>query len=370
MQEKGIINTNQFIWMLFIIITSVPNLLAPGLLIIIAGRDAWLSVIGGWILDVHLAIVYAYMGIRFSGQNFVQYSITILGKYLGRIVGIMFPLFFLLVCTLLMSGFGEMMKNMFLPKTPIEVILISGFLLVGFGARKGIEVNGRTAEVLGPIYLLSMIVFSLLIIPKVNINLLKPQFDQGVFHFLPGAPFILTFYGICIMMAMFIPLCNRPENGFLAKFTAVSMGAYMVGSMVVLSTAVFGFEQVRNMAHPALLVSRMVNIGQFVERIEVFWMVILVGSAILASTITIWAFSLGISQIVGLKTYKPLVYPGILISFAISMTSFGDFLELTDFIHYTYPVFAAFVEAGLEIFLFILALVLNKRGNRDKKISP
>jgi len=361
MQEKGIISTNQFIWMLFIIITSVTDFLAPEFLIMIAGRDAWLSVIGGWFLDVLLALVYAYMGIRFFGQNFVQYSITILGKYLGRIVGIMFPLFFLLVCTVMMSGLSQLIKVMFLPKTPFEVILISGFLLIGYAARNGIEVNGRVAEVVGPVYLLSIVVLSLLLIPNVEISRLKPQFDHGVYPFLVGSPFILTFFGICIMMAMFIPLCNRPENGFLAKFTAVSIGAYVIGSIVVMSVAAFGFEQVQNMLNPGLMLSRLINIGHFWERVEIIWMVIAVGSGILASAVMIWAFSLGLSQIVGLSDYKPLVYPAVLISVVTSLTSFDNYIELTNFIHYTYPIIAVIVEAGLEIFLFITALVLNKR---------
>lgn len=362
MQEKGIISTNQFIWMLFIVITSVPNFMAPGFLIMIAGRDAWLSVIGGWFMDVQLALVYAYMGIRFAGQNFVQYSVTILGKYIGRVVGIVFPLFFLLVCTLLMSGMVQLIKNLFLPKTPIEIILIAGFTLVAYAARHGIEVNGRVAEFIGPLYLLSIVVLGLLLIPNVDISRLKPQFDQGVSPFLTGSPFILTFYGICIMMAMFIPLCNRPENGFLAKFTAVSMGAYVVGSIVVLSIAVLGFEQVEHLIYPGLAVTRMVNIGRFWERVEILWMVISVGSGILASAVMIWAFSLGVSQIAGLSTYKPLVYPAVLISLVTSLTSFDTIVKLADFIRFTYPVIAVFVEAGLEIFLFILALVLNKRS--------
>jgi len=42
--------------------------------------NAMVSLLLAWFLDVLLAIVYAYMGIRFPGQNMVQYSITILGK--------------------------------------------------------------------------------------------------------------------------------------------------------------------------------------------------------------------------------------------------------------------------------------------------
>lgn len=363
MQEKGIISTNQFVWMLFILITSVSAIQIPGMLIMQAGRDAWLSVIGGWFLDVLLALVYAYMGIRFPGQNFVQYSITILGKYVGRIVGILFPLFFLLVCTLLMRGLSQLINAFFLPSTPFEVIMISGFIVVGYAARKGIEVIARVTEVLGPLYILSTVIVVLLVSPYVEMDRLKPQFDHGVYPFLIGSPFILTFFGICIIMAMFIPLCNRPENGFLAKFIAVSLGALFVGTIVILSVAVFGYEQAQNMYAPGLELTRMINIGRFLERLEIIWMMIATGAGVIASANLLWAFSLGISQIVGLRTYKPLVYPAALIALILGLTSFDSNMEQMSFVQYTFPVFAVFVEAGLEIFLFIVALVLNKRGN-------
>lgn len=168
MREEGVISTGQYIWMLFVLIASVTNFLAPEFLIGIAGRDAWLSALGGWFLDAMLAIIYGYMGLRFAGQNFVQYSVTILGGFLGRIVGLMFPFFFLLVCTVLMSGLAHLINTMFLPKTPLFVILGAGLLLIGYAAGQGVEVNGRVAGLIGPVYLLSIIVLIFLVIQMIS----------------------------------------------------------------------------------------------------------------------------------------------------------------------------------------------------------
>ena len=164
------------------------------------------------------------------------------------------------------------------------------------------------------------------------------------------------------MMAMYIPLCNRPENGFLGKFTAVSMGAIFVGIISVFAPAVFGVESAMRMFAPGLELTRFISIGPFFSRLDMIWMLIVIGAGFMASASLLWAFSLGVSQIVGLSTYKPLVYPAALISLMLSLTIFDNSVEQAIFIHYTYPVLAAFIEAGLEIFLFILALVLNIRG--------
>lgn len=164
------------------------------------------------------------------------------------------------------------------------------------------------------------------------------------------------------MMAMYIPQCNRPENGFLGKFSAVSMGALFVGLIAGFSPAVFGVESAKRMFDPGLELTRVITLGPYFERMEVIGMLIIIGAGFMASASLIWAFSLGVSQIVGLSTYKPLVFPAALVSFMLSLTLFDNIIEQVKFVHYTYPVLAAFVEAGLEVFLLFMALALNKRG--------
>jgi len=364
MEQKGIISTNQFVWMLFIVITSFAVLQIPGILIFHAGRDSWVSVVGAWFLDVLLAIVYAYMGLRFPGQNFVQYSISILGKYVGRIVGIMFPIYFLMVTSLLMRSLGALVVNLSLNNTPIEVILAISYILIAYGVRKGIEAIARTCEVLGPIFLLSLVTFFALVIPKVKVNRLKPLFSEGFYPSLTGVPFILSFVGICIIMAMYIPICDRSKNGFSAKFIAVSLGAAMIVLLVCLSINIFGSEQAGNMLNPGIQLARLVSVGKAVERLEMIWIIVAVAAGVMTSANLIWAFSLGISQIVRLSTYKPLVYPAVLIAFILGLTSFDSNFAIFDFVLYTYIFIAIFIEVGLEMFLFITALVLGKRGGK------
>lgn len=361
MQEKGVISTNQFIWLLFITVTSFATIHVPRLLMLQAGRDAWLSVILAWFLDVLLAVVYAYMGVRFPGQNMVQYSMTILGK-LGKIVGIMFPIFFLMVSAIIQRGFSIMINTAFFPKTPIEIILISSYIVIGYAALKGIEVIGRACEIIGPVDLFSLIILFLLVIPVINIDRLKPQLANGIYPALSGTPFILSFIGICIIMGMYIPICNHPENGFIAKFTAVSMGCLMIALLVICSIGAFSLPQAKNMLNASLELARVINLGEFLERVEAVWIMIAISAIIITSVTLIWAFCLGVSQAVGLKTYKPLVFPAILVSYVIGMTSFKNSLDFAAFLFYSFPIIAIFVETVLEMFLFFTALILKKRG--------
>jgi spore germination protein KB len=364
--EPGIINTKQYTWLLFVIITSFTALQVPGLVIFQAGRDAWLSVIAAWFLDVMLALVYTYMGIRFPGENPVQYSRTILGKSLGRLAGLLFILFFLIVGAILMRGLGMYIGNIFLPKTPMKIVLLGAYLVVAYIVRKGIEVIARMCEILGPLYLLSLIILFLLALPFFRLNRLKPQLEQGIYPFLSGTPLILSFIGICITMGWYSAICNQPKNGFLAKLTSVSMGALVLSMLILISTGCFDVAQAGNMVNPGLQLVRLIHIGDYFERMEVIWMAIAIGAGIMVTVNAVWIFSLGIAQMMGLDTYKPLVYPAALLSYILALTSFPNNTAYLNFGFYTFPLIGIAVESGLELLLFCVALLSGKKGKTDQ----
>ena len=364
MKAKGIISTNQYVWLLFSVITSFTVLEIPGMLIFNSGRGTWLSVAGAWLLDVLLAIVYAYMGIRFNGESMVQYSVTILGKYVGRVVGIIFPIFFIISASIVMRFLVALTTRLFLPDTPMDVLFVVSYILIAYGVHKGVETLARMCEFLGPIFLLSQLVLGALLVPKVKIHRLKPVFDQGIYPILTGIPFILSFIGICIIMGMYIPICNHPNKGFIGKFIAVSMGASMIGLLVFTSTGIFGAEQAGNMVNPAFQLARLASLGNFFQRAEIILLIVVTAAGLMTTANLIWAFSTGISQIVGLSSYKPLVYPAVLLAFVLNLTSFRSNIDEFNFAYYAFFLLGILVETGLEMFLFFAALILKKRGKK------
>lgn len=367
MLEKDIISTKQYIWLLFSIITSFSTLQMVSMLINHAGTDSWLSVICAWLADVTLAVVYAYMGLRFPGENMVQYSITVLGKFLGKLVGALFSIFFLLSASVLIRSLCTLLGNAFFHGTPMEVLIGICFILIAFGAKKGLEVFARVSQFLGPIYLFSLVILFLAVIPLIQPGYLKPFLSQGFFPFLSGSPFILSYISICIIMGMYIPYCNTPKNGFKGKFIAVTLGSVMFEFEVIAGICIFGAKQAGAMNNIGFQLSKVVSIGGIFEHIEAIFLVVAVAAGVMSATSLIWAFSLGTAQITGLSTYKPIVYPAALLGFIITVTSFDNSRDIFNFVNYTFPFLALFVESGLELFLLVAALIFRKKGRAKKQ---
>lgn len=362
MEGKNTIYTRQFIWLLFILFTSFAVVATPGLLISIAERDCWLSVIFAWTLDVIFGTVYAYMGVRFNGQNMVQHSITLWGKYLGKMPGAFLMMFFLSFCCLLQRSLAIVINKMLLPRTSYQIIIYISLAVAAYCAKKGIKVLGRVCEILGPLFFTSLIILTLFVVPKVKIGNMKPQFFSGFFPVFTGTLFILCYLGICIMMTMYIPLNDKPENGFFAKAVASSLGAFIILIFVVSIIGIFGINQGKQMFYPGFELARVIEFQSFFERVESIWIVITITASIISASTLIWACSVGIAQIINIKNNNSLINSIALLVVTLSLTSFNSDVELYQFAIYVIPIF----PIGITIFefaLFFTAIITKKRIN-------
>ncbi|MFP3513696.1 GerAB/ArcD/ProY family transporter, partial [Peribacillus sp. SIMBA_075] len=82
----------------------------------------------------------------YPNQSIIQYSQTILGRFLGKVVSLFFIFFYLHLTGLIVRGYAEFVVGNFLTRTPISVVMISMVLVAALAVKGGGEVLGRTAQ--------------------------------------------------------------------------------------------------------------------------------------------------------------------------------------------------------------------------------
>ncbi|MGE5599303.1 MAG: hypothetical protein ACM3XS_07975 [Bacteroidota bacterium] len=105
----------------------------------------------------------------------------------------------------------------------------------------------------------------------------------------------------------------------------------------------------------------MIHIADYFERMETIWITIAIGAGIMMAVSAIWIVSLSTAQIAGLDTYKPLVPPAALLSFALSLTAFSHNTAYMNFVYYSFPVLGLCVEI-LPLIMLIAAPITGKKG--------
>jgi hypothetical protein len=179
---------------------------------------------------------------------------------------------------------------------------------------------------------------------------------------LAGVPLALSFLAICIIMGTFQAYQNEPHRAWYAKTVAVTTGSAMITVLTMTAIALLGPGAAGSANFPDLAIAKVITIGEFVERVELVWIMITVGAAVLSLTILLWNAATGVAGVFGAKGYRSLVLPLAGLMLPLALTMFDGQVDEAAFIKRIFPIYALTVEAGLEILDWLVALVRGKRG--------
>ena len=94
MLEKGRISSRQFFFLILTLILSVSLFNLPTIIISRAKQDVWIAMLIALGIDAVVAVVLYVLGRRYPNQTMFEYSEEILGRFLGKGVGLIFTVFF------------------------------------------------------------------------------------------------------------------------------------------------------------------------------------------------------------------------------------------------------------------------------------
>lgn len=163
MLENGKISTRQFTFLLFCLLTSSFFYNMPQVKIAHLQQDVWEIIVVSWMFDAALAVVFQLLGRRYPNQTMVEYSETILGSLLGKLVGLNFIAVFILGAMMYLMDVSYFLNITLMPETPVYVFSLVILLISAYAVNAGLEVIARLSEIIGPIMILSILVVFFLI---------------------------------------------------------------------------------------------------------------------------------------------------------------------------------------------------------------
>ena len=173
-----------------------------------AKNDSWLALIVGIAMAVPVLAIYARTISLFPGQNLYDILITVFGKFAGSIITVIYSAYAFHLGALVLRNFGEFIKIVAMPETPLIFTLCAMGLICIVAARLGIEVLARTSTYFLPIVFVIIIIVQLLAIPQFHVEYLKPVLGHGMNPVITGGfatfsfPFCETVLFICLFSSL------------------------------------------------------------------------------------------------------------------------------------------------------------------------
>lgn len=320
MNKVEIISDRQIFILTILYTIGSSILLIPSLLTVYAKQDAWISAIIATVIAIGLAWWYDRVYQLDKSKDLMEYFELAFGKWIGKGVSLLFLTLPLVLSILLLWNIGDFMITEILPDTPIQAIFIMFIYVVIYGVRKGLEVLARSSEIFFPWIIGLAIIMIVLLIPQFDLKNIFPIYIEGGIKPILAGTYQMVGFPFLEMVIFLMILPHRNQDGSVNKgfFFGIVTGGIILAIFTLICILVIGVEMSMRSTFPIYMLCRKINIGHFLERIEIIIAIIWFLSIYFKLAINFYVLAAGLKKIFSLNSYLPLTYPlGI---FIISLT--------------------------------------------------
>ncbi|WP_173917662.1 endospore germination permease [Halobacillus sp. Marseille-Q1614] len=363
--DNKTISPRQFMYLVILFLIGSSIIIIPTPLAAKAGQDAWIASLLGLGVGFLLVLLYHKIGITLENQTFVEAAIDVYGKWIGRIICVFHLAFIYLLASLVLRNIGDFMTTQIMIQTPLQFTHILFLLVVIWGARMGIEVMGRSAEIFITWTFLLLVFMFAALTPQIELQNLQPMFDSGA-KSITGASFIFLNTPVLEMVVflMIFPQVKEKEKAKTAWFLALLIGGGLLVMITLFSILVLGSDLAALNAYPSYELASKINIAGFLEGIEIIVAIVWMLTIFFKLIILYYASAVGTAQFLNIDDYRPLLLPLGMGMVVLSIVVYPDVAYFETFVINVFPYK---VMHGLIFPLLLLIGVLVKKRVKDNK---
>ena len=305
------IANRQLFFILFMIRCNIAVAFLPVLTTADAYQDAWISAIVQFFPAALLLLFFGGLEPRYPDLTMAQYSEKLLGRWTGKALTLTILWAFLHMASVEVRIYADMLVTVFLPDTPLLFLITAMVIVSAAAAYSGIEVIGRAADLLFPLYLLMIIGSLLLPLPLLKSMLynLEPVFARGVGPVLRGAVTPAAVTAQFLTLTMLLPFLTQPKKGLRSALGALAGSSAILIPISLVTAAILGPSPAARALFPFFKMVRAVALSEFIERIEALAVFAWGLGLFVEVAAYLFCGARGLSQVLGLKDYRPLILP-------------------------------------------------------------
>ena len=317
------------------------------------------------ILAIILVLLICSLLKNFPGQDILDISNFLFGKYFKIFVGILFICYLLLTCSYLLRDFCEGLKIIYFTRTHIYYILAIFILTIWIIARLG-----EKAVINSNMLILPIALFSIIFILLANMKNLVPQkifpiLGYGVNKtFITGLENLYSFGNIGILY--FLPSYLKDVK----KLKKISIISIVISCFYLIITltgllVMFPFTLSNHEIMPLYLASRYIEFGNFFQRVDSVFLLIWIWTMILHLSILLMLSAKVVQKISIIRNRNLIISMFCLIILGISIIP-KNLVQINFFETNIYKYMVLYFILGAGTFILIFANLKRKLKNKSK----
>lgn len=331
-----------------------------------AGKDFWIAIILAILMAIPLVLIYARILSIFPGNNLFDVIEICFGKFIGRGIIIIFALFVFEEGAELLRNIGYFIITSSLTSTYLIIAMLYIVILSIWVSKLGIEVLARWAEFF-IIILIGFVFFSIiLLIPNMNINNILPVLDNGIKPVLTGAYEVFIFpFAQTFTFTMVFSNYNKKNFPYRVYILGLLIGGALLFVISVNGLLVLGIDEASNAYYASYEAIKRMNIGGFIQRIEIIIATIFILGGFVKASIYLFAATSGVAKVFGYTDHRFIVIPIAALMLNLAHFEFDNMIHYFRFADVWYFYVMPFLVI-LPIIIWIIAEIKGKKLRNSK----
>jgi len=311
--------------------------------------------------------MFLTLGLKYPDKTLIQYSCDILGKPLGKLVGLLYIYYFLFIAWVVTRELGEIFVTAFNPSAPVLVFSITVVIVAAYAVLSGLEVIARINEILIPSGMGVLLFIALINAPNMDFKNFFPIMYNGFYPPVKGAILIQAWQMETVILLQVIPFVKEKDKirkGISASIIIMGL-SLEVGALTI---ATFG-SLTAKMLFPALEYVRIASLGPYIQNLDISIMIVWIAGIFIKIAITYYTSVLSISQYLGLKSYKQVIIPVGVLIICFSMATAKMLVDFIHSLHYIFPFLSFTMGVVIPGILLLVSVVRSKLAGSGKTLK-
>lgn len=319
------------------------------------GQDQWAAVLLSALMSLPLYLIYGRLSSKFPDLTLFEMFTTIFGNALGRIVGILYVLYAISLCSTVARSYSEFIQVVSMPHMSQFFTLFILFALVFFALRRDVFVLGRFAKFMAPVMLGLILLTVGLSVSEMNFDYLFPILDTPLSDLVSSA-WVNAAYPLLdgVLFLGLLPMLFTKKRRFSSYLLGLAVATGVMLVIVLTNTLMLSPSVSEKLLFPFYSSISIVRMSDFLSRTEVFVSATFFVTGFVRTAVCVYVSAKGLSHIFGTARYQVYLLPLLLLCMAQAGILYDTNLEVYAYIHvYRYVMFP--VQVVLPLVLWIVA---------------
>ena len=298
---------------------------------------------------------------RFPGKSLSEIFDEVWGRFLGKLISIVFISYFIFYAGSNLREFIEMIKTYNLPYTPPSIIIIVFLIPVAVISYLGLESLARISYIGFYFVLGSMFIILLLDYPLYRLDSIFPLGGNGLKKNLFIGFTRNSAYNEMIILAFFINSLKELSYCKRASILGLIISGIAISAIILCSTMAFDYTMSTENFSNLFELSRAIYFGRFFQRLESIFLIVWVTASVILVSAFFYASLSIFCKSFNVNNHKPLIPSFLIILFVVTLLPENLSSVLSKSTNFQ-RVYSSILLYGIPIVTLIVAIIFKKKS--------